>query len=178
MPKSDRKVIVEFRNRHSAPLVGLINPEFANNELARHKQAGLVSKDVSLGYIKTPLLVAKPAYAQVNAGFVAGRFGLVGRWIAPCPEHNDPVNPCAGAEWVDFKTPVFMCCSCFNQNIGYQWRPLILPDKHFRVQIERELLDRPWTNLHNWLPDESVDDLKTQNIKLGVGPDLTKSEDK
>lgn len=131
---------------------------FALGELARMQRAGLVDPAVSLGNHASP--VDPPVVALVNAAHLGGRFGWEGRWVAQCDQ-------CSGAEYVDLAEPIFMCCGCFNAAAGYQWRRVQLPAASVRAQIEG-LLGARAGRYRNWLPTETLADLRAQNRTLGV----------
>jgi len=83
-----------------------------------------------------------------------------GRWIAECPF-------CAGAEYVNFDSPVFFCCNCRNQEAGNRPIPVALPTDTVRVQVAAYLCVRPREN-RNWMPDETVADLRAENKRAGL----------
>lgn len=76
-----------------------------------------------------------------------------GRWIARCPY-------CSGAEIADSADPVFMCLSCFNEENGGRFRPVRFPVD--LESIETELKSRKNENHQNWIPGESLEDLKCE----------------
>ncbi len=152
--------ILEFRSRFSAGKSVVLQPAFAAGQLLAAQQQGQMELSVQLGDIGAP--IGPSVVARVNAAYLGGRFGWKGRWIADCDED------CSGAEMIDWKTPVFMCCACFNRAVGFQWRTIILPEN--RVGIERALLRRPKANIHNFEPGETLADLIEQNHMLGIEP--------
>jgi hypothetical protein len=82
-----------------------------------------------------------------------------GRWIVRCPA-------CAGAENADPEEPWFYCLSCCNVAFDGRWLPIQWPPE--RTAIEVELLKRPLAENRNWLPGESVADLRRENRERGV----------
>lgn len=90
----------------------------------------------------------RPVSAYVNAG----------RWLAKCE--------CGGCEYVDLEQLVFMCCNCWNAEVGHRWRPIVIPKQ--RVAIERLLLKRPDGATRNWRPGETIADLARENREHGV----------
>ena len=154
-------MILNFRTRfamagHTPDIV-----RFAQGERRKMQRAGLIDAEVSLGSHAEPLSPedGPPVVAFVNAANLGGRFGgWEGRWVAQC-------DACAGAEYVDLDQPIFMCNGCFNAAVGYQWRRVTLPAAATRTQIEALLEARPG-NLRNWLPHESVAELRRQNDAL------------
>lgn len=94
--------------------------------------------------------------AYVNAKMMH-RGKWAGRWIAKCE--------CGGAEYVSFKSLVFMCCSCWNADHKHNWRRVELPKQ--RKAIEKTLEARPGKNQH-YRVGESVDDLVRENMEHGV----------
>lgn len=96
-------------------------------------------------------LVGTPVIAYVNAG----------RWIAKCE--------CGGAEYVDFGSPRFMCCGCWNRADGRAWRPVATPLPATRRAVEAALLTRREENRH-YRPDrgEDVWTLRRENAAHGL----------
>lgn len=80
-----------------------------------------------------------------------------GRWIVRCPF-------CPGAEMADLNDPRFFCLSCYNVPIGGKWLPVQFPAN--RAALEAELLKRPASESRNWLPHESVADLRRENAEV------------
>ena len=72
-----------------------------------------------------------------------------GRWIVVCP------TGCNNAEFVGDSFP-FVCTEC-----GYGPTQVVFPPD--RKAIETALLARPVQHNRNWVPDESLDDLLTEN---------------
>lgn len=66
-----------------------------------------------------------------------------GAWVMPCPF-------CQGQEYADPVQPLFLCCSCWNQEVG--GRPLIVafPEPAEKVVIEGMLLARPVAKHRRW----------------------------
>lgn len=85
------------------------------------------------------------------------------RWIARCP---NPV--CGGAERVNFETGVFFCCECRNAAVGHDYIRVAFPARKTRDLIEGVLLRRPDWRFRAWLPGETVNDLKAQNLANGI----------
>lgn len=79
------------------------------------------------------------------------------RWIAQCE--------CGGAEVVDPDLPNFYCFSCFNVfNEGYA-RTVDFPHYHAAIDKVLSLRDDPFTK--NWIPGETIGELRAQNIAHG-----------
>ena len=79
-----------------------------------------------------------------------------GRWIVRCPY-------CSGAEIADAEDPVFMCLSCFNEeNLG-RFHMVRFPKEV--DQIEKVLNQRKALENQNWIPGESLEDLKKESPK-------------
>ena len=117
---------------------------------------------IKLGDHSAP--VDPPVVAWVNASAQVGYREFSGRWFASCE--------CGGGEAVDVDLPVFMCCSCFNEAHGRQWRNVTLPDN--RLWIEEALADREG-KFRFWNAGETPEQLKSENEKLkkrlsGLGP--------
>lgn len=109
-----------------------------------------------------PLLpLSRPVvYAEVNAANLGGRLQIQGRWIALCP------NPdCAGAEYVDFGSLLFMCCCCYNAAFDHQWLSVEVPKDRELIEAVLELR-HPENRFY--LPGESVEDLWDQNLRNGI----------
>ena len=131
---------------------------FVHGEFAKARAQGVIEPGVVLGDPDEPLEAS--VRAEINAAFIGGRFKTQGRWIAQCPA-------CPGAEYVELSLPIFMCCSCFNQQDGHAWLRVEIPTTWRRQAIEQELLKRPPGD-RNWLPAESVADLRRQNREHGI----------
>lgn len=93
---------------------------------------------------------AVPAIAYVNHG----------RWVADCP------TGCGGAMLVEPDMP-FVCGNCFNAELHGKWRAVLWPDD--KAGIETELEKRPLPHTANWLPGETVADLRRENREHGLG---------
>lgn len=85
-------------------------------------------------------------------------FANENRWIAECPD-------CHGAQMACKADARFMCNECANGAIGGKWRPVVWPADV--DQIEAVLDQRPLVN-RNWLPGESLDDLRAKNAEHGL----------
>lgn len=81
-----------------------------------------------------------------------------GRWIVDCPF-------CNGAEFA-WEENLFICESCWNKAVGYQYIIVKLPTKRKRESIENLLANRPLTN-QNW-EGETLEQLKQENLEHGV----------
>lgn len=78
------------------------------------------------------------------------------RWIADCPS-------CNGAENVTLDDPVFLCLGCGNEWIEGQFATVRFPEEGLRAQVEEVLFERKYAHLRNWLPFETVDQLRAEN---------------
>jgi len=83
-------------------------------------------------------------------------------WSVTCDMCNESVV----AEPSD---PVFYCPNCENAANGYRARPVEFPDQDTKHEIERLLLLRPNPDTRTWYADETLDDLKKQNLEHGIG---------
>ena len=101
--------------------------------------------------------VDPPVFAFVAASAIVGYRKMSGRWMATCE--------CGGCEVVDQKTPIFMCCSCFNEADGRQYRRVLFPVE--MEEIEAILSERPGDKRF-WRPGETLDQLRAENESLGV----------
>lgn len=106
-----------------------------------------------------------------------------GQWIADCE--------CGGSSFVDYDEPVFFCFGCGNRADNAQLREVVFPKD--REQIEALILARPVDDLaglddkeraglarplihvegkgglaRNWTPDETAEDLLSQNSVIEV----------
>lgn len=97
--------------------------------------------------------LAAKATARVSGGF----------WIADCP-----TDGCAGAELVNFADPLFFCCACRNAAFGNLPLAVTVPAPKKRVDIEAYLGSRPAPATRNWLPHETVTDLRDENKAHGI----------
>lgn len=103
--------------------------------------------------ILTPPTETAPAPAVVQAQINHGR------WLAHCPF-------CAGAEMVDPDDPRFCCLSCYNAAVGGKWLPVKFPRD--AAKLEAELLRRPQRENRNWLPSETLAQIRAENKARGV----------
>lgn len=85
-------------------------------------------------------------------------YGNEDRWIAECPT-------CHGAQIACRTDHRFMCNECANVAIGGMWRPVVWPQN--ARAIEAILDQRPRVN-RNWLPGESLEDLRAENAARGL----------
>jgi hypothetical protein len=95
---------------------------------------------------------------RTTTAYVSG-----GVWVARCPEAG-----CRGVEMVRFSDRQFFCCECRNASVGHHPILVELPDEHVAETVDRILELRPVPASRNWRPDESVDDLKRENLMHGV----------
>ena len=79
------------------------------------------------------------------------------RWIVDCPN-------CNSAEFA-FEDNLFYCSLCKNSDVGGKARTVKMPKE--RKQIEGILSVRQIINRH-WYPDETIEDLENENLKMGV----------
>ena len=96
----------------------------------------------------------------------AGRVNALvnhGRWLAECP------GACGGALLVSEAFPYFVCIDCGSpENLRRFYLVAFPPEK---AEIEAALLKRPARTIveaANWMPNESVDDLKRENAERGI----------
>lgn len=97
--------------------------------------------------------VAKPqTFAYVNHG----------RWLVDCPF--------CGSTQVAAKTDRrFLCAgtgSCGNAPAGGAFVPVVWPKD--TEAIEAVLVNRPDPNTRNWLPGETIKDLRRENVEHGI----------
>jgi predicted RNA-binding Zn-ribbon protein involved in translation (DUF1610 family) len=84
-----------------------------------------------------------------------------GRWVVDCAI-------CASAVVAEPQDPVFSCPTCGS---GGVWRKVEFPAPAVQEEIERLLLLRPGFRnaapARNWMPGETVADLRRQNLAAG-----------
>lgn len=98
---------------------------------------------------------ATPLVARVNGGV----------WIASC-ECGARGTPAPGSV-VWLSQPLLWCVRCGNQAVGHGWRPVSVPSRWYRDEIEAVLDFRPNASDRNWEIHESISDLARQNIVAG-----------
>lgn len=81
-----------------------------------------------------------------------------GRWVLSCPT-------CNGSQLACPTDPRFICCDCGNIEVEGRWRQVLWPSNHGEVAA---LLDRRPIPNRNWLPHESLSDLREQNLRHGL----------
>lgn len=86
-------------------------------------------------------------------------------WIVDCP---DPA--CTGAEFANFADPRFFCCACRNAAWDHKPLKVVLPTAKQRAEIDAVLAKRDDPHTRNWMPGETVADLKVENVTRGVAP--------
>ena len=74
-------------------------------------------------------------------------------------------DTCREAMVIDYGE-IYFCPNCLNAAQGGKARRVIFPEA--KDEIERLLSLRPNPNNRNWLPQEKVEDLKTENITHGI----------
>lgn len=84
-----------------------------------------------------------------------------GRWVVICE--------CGDAQLASADDPRFFCVSCLNERQGGKWRPVTWPEQ--RSDIEQVLRER-FTEHANWLPGETVEQLRAENVENGVSNGL------
>lgn len=86
-----------------------------------------------------------------------------GEWVVKCPFCGICERRESG-EW-------HFCRACCNANNDYRAVLIVWPAPSDRAQIERLLANRKWSWVRNWIPPESVDDLRDENLKFGMAVD-------
>lgn len=95
--------------------------------------------------------------AAETAGGPVAVYANHGRWVVDCPD-------CNAAQLTHPSDPRFLCNVCGNVGNGRRFRPVIWPRGHEKLG---ELLDaRADVELQNWLPGETVGDLRAENALL------------
>ena len=81
-----------------------------------------------------------------------------GRWLVLCPWCG------TGCQYASVTDHRFFCDACGNNGEG--WARVDWPEEW--VEIEQVLGRRPNRKNRNWLPGETVDDLRAENTEHGV----------
>ncbi len=97
--------------------------------------------------LNLPIYDGKPLDARIEYA----------RYLVDCPN-------CNSAEYA-FEDNLFLCSQCLNSNIQGQIRKVKMPKD--RKQIEEILGKRPIKNRH-WFPNETIEYLENENLKMGV----------
>lgn len=95
-----------------------------------------------------------PPFAAINAGTTVGSIEARvddGRWVVDCPDPD-----CTSAQIASDTDPRFVCVRC-------AFGPFTVVFPKDRPAIEQTLLARPVPETRNWLPNETVGDLKREN---------------
>ncbi len=85
---------------------------------------------------------------------------LRSNWCVKC-------DVCGETFLVDPEDPVFWCPNCLNRRQGGKARRIIFPDADVRAEIEAVLGRRADPKTRNWKPEETLSDLRQQNIQHG-----------
>lgn len=98
---------------------------------------------------------AEPMVATVNHDI----------WIAPCGcgARGLPAPGCV----VFVGYPLGWCPRCLNAAYGRGWRRVSLPDEMTMAAIAAIVACRPNVEDRNWEPNETLDDLRAQNVEHG-----------
>jgi hypothetical protein len=119
--------------------------EISKENISGRKLAvGFLQRDRILNL---PIYDAKPLEARIEYA----------RYLVDCPN-------CNSAEYA-FEDKLFFCSQCKNSDIQGKVRKVKMPKD--RKQIEEILSKRMIKNRH-WFPTESIKDLGTENLKMGV----------
>jgi hypothetical protein len=105
--------------------------------------------------------VEPPADDDIEGEIVA--YVNEARWVADCPDKR-----CNAAQVVSPADPRFLCAVCGNLANRRRWYRIAFPSANARRQIEGLIGQRPRLETVNWVPGESVADLKRQNREHGV----------
>lgn len=128
--------------------------------------------DVRFGHMtRLEFAVANPSFigdltlpkATVASGVAATARVNGSRWIADCP-HPD----CNGAEYVSFVDPFLFCHECRNAAVDNQMIKIEIPSDRLRSQVESYLVARPIAATRNWIPSETVKQLRDENREHGI----------
>jgi hypothetical protein len=87
-----------------------------------------------------------------------------GRWVVDCLMPN-----CGGAQAAFQTDKRFLCTYCLNTMFGGRWLRVVWPKRSKKETIEEILNARPWEGNQNWRPNETMHDLRAENIEhLGL----------
>lgn len=129
------------------------------------KQGGLTPAQFSRVVLDRPqwrhLRKHIPVSNEIAEGQVAVAEIWQGGWVVPCPLCR------TGLEDGDPENPLFLCCSCWNAEIGGKLMVVEYP-ANWRG-IEMELLQRPQGKTRGWLRNETLANIRDENKRLGVG---------
>ncbi len=81
-------------------------------------------------------------------------------WVVRC-------DVCSETFMVDPEDPLFWCPNCLNRRTGGKARKIIFPSPKEREKIEEVLSKRADPKTRNWSPEETLSDLRQQNILNG-----------
>ena len=120
------------------------------NEISKENISG---RKITIRFLQRDRILNLPVYAgkALEARIEHARF------IVDCPN-------CNSAEFA-FEDNLFLCSQCLNSNIQGKVRKVKMPKD--RKQIETILGKRPIKNRH-WFPNETIEDLEKENLKMGV----------
>lgn len=110
------------------------------------------------------MLDRTPPAVDVANGVVAVARVSGSCWIVDCPSGD------GGAEFVNFDELLFFCCGCRNEAWAHKPVRVKVPPSQQRARIEAVLLKRADPRTRNWLPGETLDDLKVENVTHGEAP--------
>jgi hypothetical protein len=116
-----------------------------NTEAYRRRHAAAIAKKRASGQRIAVVESTEAVVARVDHG----------RWIADCP--------CGAGNAVDVDAKIALCFGCGTVHLN-----VTLPDATSLRAIERALVARAHVKTRNWNPDETVDDLKRENLAHGV----------
>jgi len=97
---------------------------------------------------------------ETSAEYRAQALVARGAWATRCPF-------CPGAALASRSDPRFFCVDCLCEAGGYAWVPVEWPED--AAEIETALLKRPDPRTRNWVPGETVEDLRRERREHGIG---------
>jgi hypothetical protein len=147
--------VSESRPLRSRAIDGAAN--FGGQSLAQYATPGVGL----LGNLANRAGVVVPALDAIAEGAppLAARL-YADQWIVTC-------DRCGSASYCWPDAPLFLCAECFNGTDGGLWRRVTVPDRDTRQEIEAITGMRPLPAQRNWLPGETVDDLRRENGEHG-----------
>lgn len=102
---------------------------------------------------------------QIDASIKAQAEVWQGQWVVKCP-WSGVAHAGLGLEDGDLNSPLFMCCSCWNQLVGGKVIEAEYP-ADWQV-IEALLVKRPDGRNRGWIAGQTVADLQAENALHGV----------
>jgi len=105
-------------------------------------------------YWSAPVPLDQAMTAMLGPGEIAIHvYANHGRWVVECPD-------CCGAQIASAVDYRFMCTVCANVAVEGLWRSVIWPEEY--AEIDEALCCRENTANQNWVPGETLEELKAE----------------